>query len=340
MHKRESASPLSFSHCGLKSVSTDAVCPRESVAYWTDQVCEHLVQAQCDQISKPDQFRGSIHLRQIGQVDVSQIVSEAQRVTRTKGQISHADKEYFLLNIQRQGTSLVQQGGREAALKEGDMALFSSARPYDLVFDAAFAQTVLIVPADELRLKTPNIDTLIATTLNRDNPITKLLTQVANGFFHTQFETLPQSAVARSADALTDILAATVDAFLPSRDEVVPHLAEYHLIRIKRFVYNHLHEPDLSIQKVARALNISAAHIHRLFELEPETFSIWMWSQRLFACKKALQNPTKAHIPITEIAFKMGFNNASHFSRAFRHKFGMTPSECRSRNLFLKPANT
>ena len=76
---------------GLKSVSTDVVRPQESVAYWTDLDCQHLVQAQCDQIKEPERFRGSIHLRQVGQVDVSQIVAEAQRVTRTTGLISQAD---------------------------------------------------------------------------------------------------------------------------------------------------------------------------------------------------------------------------------------------------------
>ena len=224
---------------------------------------------------------------------------------------------------------MVQQGGREAVLREGDMALYSSASRYDLVFDAPFAQTVLILPADEVRMKAPGIDALIATTLSRDNPVTRLLTQVANGFFHTQFETLPQPVVARSADALTDIFAATVAAFLPASDEQVPHLAQYHLMRIKRFTLDHLHDHELSIKKVAQALNLSPGHIHRLFKFEPERFGTWMWSQRLFVCKKALRDPAKARLSVSEIAFRCGFNDASHFARVFRQKFGMSPSEWR-----------
>lgn len=299
------------------------------MAYWTDLVCQHLVRAQCDQIKEPERFRGTIHLRPVGQVEVSQIVAEAQRVTRTTGLISQADKECFLLNIQSVGTSLVQQGGREAVLREGDMALYSSACRYDLVFDAPFAQTVLILPADEVRMKAPDIDALIATTLSRDNPVTRLLTQVANGFFHTQFETLAQPVVARSADALTDIFAATVAAFLPASNEQVPHLAQYHLMRIKRFTLDHLHDHELSIKKVAQALNLSPGHIHRLFKFEPERFGTWMWSQRLLVCKKALRDPAKARLSVSEIAFRCGFNDASHFARVFRQKFGMSPSEWR-----------
>ena len=81
-------------------------------------------------------------------MDVSQIESCAQHMPRTAPLIAQADEEYFLLNIQRRGSSLVQQDGREAKLVSGNMALYSSARRYELTFDAAFSQTALIFPTE------------------------------------------------------------------------------------------------------------------------------------------------------------------------------------------------
>lgn len=36
-----------------------------------------------------------------------------------------------------------------------------------------------------------------------------------------------------------------------------------------------------------------------------------------------------AHMQISEIAFRWGFTNAAHFARAFRQRFGRSPSEAR-----------
>lgn len=312
------------------SVSTDSVGATDTVGFWTDLVCQHLVQVECSAITEPEQFHGTINMRRVAHVDISQVVAGGQRVTRTAELMAKADREYFLLNIQREGTSLVQQDGREAILNRGDMALYSSARRYDLLFNADFRQTVLIFPADALRITVPGIDALTATTLDHENPTSKLLTLVADGYFQTEFETLSQLAVTRAANALTEIFAATVAEFSPKAGAGVSNLTLFHLTRIKQFVTGNLHDPELSVNLVSQALRISPSHIHRLFEVELQTFSTWLWSQRLLACKQALDNPAKTHLSVSEIAFSAGFNNASHFSRTFRLKFGVTPREWRN----------
>ena len=148
---------------GLMHISTDSDCARDKVAFWADMVCQHFVQVECNSIAAPEQFHGAISLRKVDKVDVAQIVAGAQQVTRTKSMMAKADSEYFLLNIQRDGNSGLQQDSRLATLKPGDMAIYSSARRFDLSFNATFSQTVLTFPADELRLKIPGIDALTAT---------------------------------------------------------------------------------------------------------------------------------------------------------------------------------
>ncbi len=124
-------------------------------------------------------------------MDVSQVAAGAQQVARTARLIAQADEEYFLLNIQRQGSSLLRQDGREASLVSGDMALYSSARRYELAFDSAFSQTVLVFPADMMRTMIPTIDALAATTLSSQSPTTKLLTLMADSYFQTPSKPCP-----------------------------------------------------------------------------------------------------------------------------------------------------
>lgn len=317
---------------GIHRVSTDAVSDEGKAAFWADMVCQHLIHVDCNSITNA-QFHGSIHLRKIAHVDVSQVAAGAQQVVRTARLIMQADDEYFLLNIQRQGSSLVRQDGREASLVSGDMAVYSSARCYDLAFDSAFSQTVLVFPADMMRGMIPTIDALTATTLNSQNPTTKLLTLMADCCFQTPFETMSMHTMAHAANALTEIFAANIAEFSAGIDAVKSNLALFHMARIKQYVLENLKNPELSIQNMSQSLRISPAHIHRLFKMEEQTLSAWIWTRRLLACKLALQNPAKSHLTISQIAYDCGFSNSSHFSRSFRTKFGTTAREWREKTI-------
>jgi AraC-like DNA-binding protein len=57
-----------------------------------------------------------------------------------------------------------------------------------------------------------------------------------------------------------------------------------------------------------------------------------IWAQRLEACRRELGDPQQGHRSISDIAFGWGFNDAAHFSRAFRERFGLSPREWRASN--------
>ncbi|RFC33154.1 MAG: hypothetical protein DID91_2727703304 [Candidatus Nitrotoga sp. MKT] len=80
---------------GIKHVSTDSVCKEEKSTFWANIICQHLIQVDCNSIADQAQFHGSIQLRKIAHVDVSQVESCAQHMARTAPPIAQADKEYF-----------------------------------------------------------------------------------------------------------------------------------------------------------------------------------------------------------------------------------------------------
>jgi len=51
---------------------------------------------------------------------------------------------------------------------------------------------------------------------------------------------------------------------------------------------------------------------------------------RLEACARALRDPNQRLLNISEIAYRWGFNDLSHFNRAFRAHFDMSPGEWRN----------
>ncbi len=326
--------PQSFA--GVRSVSADGVCADETAAFWGDMVCRNLVQVDCAIQSGAAPFRGTVQQRSVAYIDISRVAAGAQRVMRTPQLLSQVDRDCFLLNIQRVGNSALIQDGREAKLKPGDMVLYSSARSYEMRFDSPFEQTVLIVPAELIRVSIRSVDDLTATTFTGDNPMTQMLTVMANICFQMSFEGLSDEVRTHSANGMVEVMVAALSMFTSAADQGKTNLGLFHTARIKQFVITHLNDPDLSIPTVSKALGISTAHIHRVFLTETLTFSAWMWDRRLLAARIALKNHANSHRSISELAYDCGFNNMSHFSKVFRLKFGMTPHDWRDQKTSLQ----
>jgi AraC-like DNA-binding protein len=69
-----------------------------------------------------------------------------------------------------------------------------------------------------------------------------------------------------------------------------------------------------------------------LFEEEGTTFTEFVLEERLGYARRLLASPRSAGRKIIDIAFTCGFGDVSYFNRAFRARFGTTPSDVRARN--------
>jgi AraC-like DNA-binding protein len=70
--------------------------------------------------------------------------------------------------------------------------------------------------------------------------------------------------------------------------------------------------------------------LHSRFGQIDQTFGRWVLQSRLEACARALRDPNQRLLNISEIAYRLGFNDLSHFNRAFRAHFDMPPGEWRN----------
>lgn len=86
----------------------------------------------------------------------------------------------------------------------------------------------------------------------------------------------------------------------------------------------------LSIGGVARRHGISASYLRQLFAETRSSFADHLLALRLAAVHRALAAPHTAGLNISDIAYDAGFGDLSYFNRAFRQRYGMTPSEVRA----------
>lgn len=85
---------------------------------------------------------------------------------------------------------------------------------------------------------------------------------------------------------------------------------------------------DLSLEDVAAAINVSPSYLSRMFkDVKGENYINYLTDMRLRRARELLKDP---HMTIKEISAEIGFNDQNYFSRIFKNKFGMTPTEFRN----------
>jgi AraC-like DNA-binding protein len=128
-------------------------------------------------------------------------------------------------------------------------------------------------------------------------------------------------------DLLVLALGGTRDAAEQARGR---GLSEARLRAMKDDIRKYCHRPDLSVHAIAARHGVSPRYVQRVFEESGSTVTRYIAEERLAAAYKALCRRTLSHVPISTIAFDCGFSDVSHFNRAFRRRFGCTPTEARN----------
>jgi AraC-like DNA-binding protein len=89
-------------------------------------------------------------------------------------------------------------------------------------------------------------------------------------------------------------------------------------------------DPKLSAIKTATALGITPRYVHLLLKETGRSFSNHLLLKRLEKAAMLLRGVSRYDRRIADIALESGFTDLSHFSRAFRQRYGVTPSEMRA----------
>jgi AraC-like DNA-binding protein len=95
-------------------------------------------------------------------------------------------------------------------------------------------------------------------------------------------------------------------------------------------IRRHLTSHDLNPDLIARQLHCSRAHLYRVFAARGETVAKYMRELRLQRAYELVARNNSRKEQIGNIAYRCGFEDPVHFTRLFRQRFGLTPSELRS----------
>ncbi|MBB3841519.1 DNA-binding response OmpR family regulator/two-component sensor histidine kinase, partial [Runella defluvii] len=118
-------------------------------------------------------------------------------------------------------------------------------------------------------------------------------------------------------------------AALPSApavgNEVSQQLDNQFIERIRSVIEAHLSESNFDVEGLCKELKISRTNLHR--KLKALTGTSATEFIRKIRLQRAAQLAQKETMTVSEIAYQVGFESLSYFSKSFQEEFGMLPSE-------------
>jgi AraC-like DNA-binding protein len=265
---------------------------------------------------------GSIKRIPMGAGDLFQIESAPAEVSYLppRGRSSH--RPHFSLMLQFKGAILASQGGQACLLNEGDLCMIDEAKAFRLLADEPTGLVIVRLPRAAVLSRHPQLERLYTCVFSSEDPGTRLFADLILRLSH---DVAPLAELQRSAvmNGIVHLLGAAA----PSR----PRGGEnWRVRRALEFIELNLSVAGLTAEVVAQDQRISRRRLDQLMQnAVGNSIASRLWSRRLDQAANDLRDPHRADHSIAQIAFANGFEDAAHFTRAFKRRFSVTPGQWR-----------
>lgn len=254
---------------------------------------------------------------------IGQVSAPALRSSRSKALVRRNPVDHWCLTIGQQDT-FVRKGGE--AFRVPAHSLFLVSLGEELSSERAADERLhLYLPRDSFAEMASQLDA--AQGLVLETALGRLLAD----FLHNLARSLPDLQPA-DLPHVTEAARAMIGAcVVPTSDRLhaaADQIDAARLEKVRRLIRRNIESPALDTGLLCAGLGISRTQLYRLLQGEGGV-AHYIRKLRLEACRARLADPSTRGT-IGEIAERVGFDNPSQFSRAFRREFGLSPSEARA----------
>jgi AraC-like DNA-binding protein len=266
----------------------------------------------------------------MGDAHVLKSKNSPQRFITTPALLKDAESDLITVSLRLAGTAThTRAPGR--LLGPGDLFTTQLWLPYEY-YDNSGSVAAFHTPLDRLGLSRQYVTR--ACALIHANPLAPQLQRHLQLLFRDVDVISQGPAASMVAEATIDLVRAALVAALEEEPGRHEGWQESLGTAIKSYIAQHLADPNLGAERIAKAMFISVRQLYKYWEAEHCPLGQWIIERRLEAARHDLTSPRGQHQTISSIAGRWGFADATHFSRRFRQSYGMSPREWRrmSRN--------
>lgn len=295
----------------------------QPLRYWRDIVCRELVELEIEAPSAGD-FKASMLRRRLGSIEFNLISAHRQQAFRTAESIRRTREPRFDLVHVRAGTLQVNHYGRSVDVNAGECVLIDSANIYEFTTSDLVHSASLQIPQKWLRNWIPVPEDGVARIVTAQTPWGNALLATLDALTAESLRSLPIPGEVL-AEQIAGLLALALgNSRRPHTDgqgKLLPLIME----SLRELA----HDEDVCPQTIADVRGISKRYLHRILASAGTTFNRELLEIRLERASRLLTDPRFRDLGVSEIGWRCGFVDSSHFARRFHLKFGITPSEYR-----------
>ncbi|MFI7292842.1 helix-turn-helix domain-containing protein [Streptomyces sp. NPDC050121] len=225
------------------------------------------------------------------------------------------------------GEVLVFQDGRHASARGAQLVCYDSSRPYKIIMPERFRMVILVLPHRLMGLTAKDTGTLTARAWHGSHGLGALMSDLLVGL--EQHGEQVDTGIELLGGSVAGLAAALFAEQLRSMAEETSVARPTLMLSIQAFIRERLADPELSPSTVAQRHNVSLRYLQKIFHEHKTSPARWIRDERLARCRSELADPRFDHLSIAVIGERSGFYGASHFSRLFRDRYGVTPREFR-----------
>jgi AraC-like DNA-binding protein len=310
----------------VSSFRTSDFEPQNRVEAWSELIWSAIGRLHT-QAQPPRDFNGHVQFGDVGGMKLCRAaIQTPHRVARTSELIRRDDRGVLKVVFQLKGCALIEQCGRQLALRPGEWSIYDASKPYVVINPEAIEFLAMLVPRERLFKAHADVSRFTLLRSSATAGLGRLISTYV-GVLLDDMSGLDVLAERQLVDSALELVQLAVTE--QNRPARAPPVYVVSKERIKAYIHRHLRDPDFSIEMIAAVMHCSKRHLHKMFNEGGETLSHFLWNSRLDRCRADLNNPELRNRSITQIAFSWGFNNAAHFSRCFKARFGASPTEYR-----------
>jgi AraC-like DNA-binding protein len=277
-------------------------------------------------------FSAAIEFRGFGALGLTTSLSTVERFVRSPRCVAAAGSDAFHLALNLgSGPMLARQLGRETAFEPGSMALVTDSQPGVFGAGANNRWVFVTMGGRELARLVRHPEDLVATPLNPTRPATRHLRRYLDLVLEPSQMDDDTSLQDHIETTLLDLVGLALGG---GRDDAelsrVRGLRAARLRVILAAIQAGFDAPDFSVSTVAARIQLSPRYVQDLLHETGRNLTERVLEQRLQKARALLTDARQAHRRIIDIALDSGFSDTSYFSRAFRRRFGMAPSDMRN----------
>ena len=309
----------------LSTMSTDEVAAPERAGYWADWI-DRLFHGLDSDLYGDTGFDGRMSTLRAGEIVLTRLEANRHRVMRSCSLARSSETGYLKIVAPYVGCAGVEQQGREAWVTPDQWSIYDTTDSYAVANPVRVEHLIVMLPKERLVERGVALAPLMARRLGGSGGIARLALETMRSAYR-ELPGMSEAAARGVGDAITQLVHLSMLDLAGIGTAVTRREALRE--RIKQHVAEHLGDAGLTVESVAWALNCSRRHLYNAFAEEPDGVAGYILRRRLEACCQCFDDRAQSHRSITEIALGFGFSSMAHFSRVFRSRVGVAPSDYR-----------